>query len=557
MRTRIFVLVLFSIVVNISFASNSYNYDSLNRLTSATIDGSYVEYEYDKAGNILAVNTPYSISSSILGAGTVTDNRDKLNCGMECDGVYENNTSVTLTATPEADSSFVEWSGDCSGSSTCTINVTAQYNVTATFSVAGNNPPEFTDFGPFDIDENSPNGSFVGDVNANDGDGGNDDAGVTYSKAGGTGQWVFNVNSNSGVISVSDSAQLDYEANTGFILTVKVDDGVHETFQNITININDLAEGGNPPIIVDSGPFNIDENSPNGTFIGDVNANDGDGGANDDGVTYVFGGPGTCSGNQANNCDIMEIDINTGVISVKNSVLLDYESITSVSQGLIVSDNNSNSNTTVTIFINDVDESQLPEPPIFTSPVDGSVENNTTVQITGTGIPGAALTVVTDSSQTLCTVAIANNGQWNCSVNLSDGVYNIFAYQTVGVDTSTATSLNFTVFTSNSVKAPTIDYPADGEYLDLNTFTATGSMTTGFGIGLTIDVVTDDGIFVSEYCEGDRFGFGWFCEINLPDGSYDVRVYNHETLSGDKDRISSITKARVHLGIIFIDGFEQ
>ena len=39
----------------------------------------------------------------------------------------------------------------------------------------------YTASGPFAIDENSPVLSVVGDVDANDGDGGAADAGITYS----------------------------------------------------------------------------------------------------------------------------------------------------------------------------------------------------------------------------------------------------------------------------------------------------------------------------------------------------------------------------------------
>ena len=84
-------------------ATATYTYDELNRLTSATIDGSRIEFDYDSAGNILSVITPYvvTVTRSGDGTGTVSDDLGKLSCGDDCDGVYDNGTVVSLTPTPD------------------------------------------------------------------------------------------------------------------------------------------------------------------------------------------------------------------------------------------------------------------------------------------------------------------------------------------------------------------------------------------------------------------------------------------------------------------------
>jgi YD repeat-containing protein len=74
-------------------ATATFAYDDLNRLTTATFDGSHIEYTYDSAGNIEKVLTPYviSITKPGNGFGTVVDDLGKLSCGDNCDGVYDLN----------------------------------------------------------------------------------------------------------------------------------------------------------------------------------------------------------------------------------------------------------------------------------------------------------------------------------------------------------------------------------------------------------------------------------------------------------------------------------
>ncbi|MCP4550397.1 MAG: DUF11 domain-containing protein [bacterium] len=109
----------------------------MNRLTSATIDGSRIEYTYDAAGNITRVLTPYAIRASVSGTGTVADDLGKLDCGDDCEGVYDLNTVVTLTATPDAQAVFDGWSGPCTGTSTCIVTVDEVESLAAAFIPAG------------------------------------------------------------------------------------------------------------------------------------------------------------------------------------------------------------------------------------------------------------------------------------------------------------------------------------------------------------------------------------------------------------------------------------
>jgi len=70
------------------------------------------------------------------GTGTVTSSPVGINCGTDCNEPYAQGTSVTLTATPDSDSTFGGWTGACGGSNlTCSVTMDASKSVTATFTL--------------------------------------------------------------------------------------------------------------------------------------------------------------------------------------------------------------------------------------------------------------------------------------------------------------------------------------------------------------------------------------------------------------------------------------
>ncbi len=85
-----------------------------------------------------------TISKTGTGTGTVTSTEAGINCGATCNGPANDNTSVTLTAVPDANMYFAGWIGDsttpsvsvCNGSTspTCTFTMTSYTHVTASFS---------------------------------------------------------------------------------------------------------------------------------------------------------------------------------------------------------------------------------------------------------------------------------------------------------------------------------------------------------------------------------------------------------------------------------------
>jgi len=81
-----------------------------------------------------AVKYTLTIKKSGTGSGIISSSKN-IRCGDVCYEYVNEGESVVLTATPDASSSFDGWSGDCSGTGTCTITANLDLQATATFSL--------------------------------------------------------------------------------------------------------------------------------------------------------------------------------------------------------------------------------------------------------------------------------------------------------------------------------------------------------------------------------------------------------------------------------------
>jgi hypothetical protein len=97
----------------------------------------------------------------------------------------------------------------------------------------------------FSINENSANGTVVGTVIASDAEGDPLNFSITAGNTGG----AFAIGAGSGVLTVANSAALDFETTPSFALTVQVSDGVLTDTAIVTVNLNDLAEAIPNPVI--------------------------------------------------------------------------------------------------------------------------------------------------------------------------------------------------------------------------------------------------------------------------------------------------------------------
>jgi Divergent InlB B-repeat domain/Collagen triple helix repeat (20 copies) len=91
---------------------------------------------YDLSGTVHAVE--YELDVGVTGDGKVDAASGAISGCREssgtCSGEYEENSTVTLTATPDEHNQLVEWGGACSGSaSTCEVTMSEAKSVTAQF----------------------------------------------------------------------------------------------------------------------------------------------------------------------------------------------------------------------------------------------------------------------------------------------------------------------------------------------------------------------------------------------------------------------------------------
>lgn len=84
-----------------------------------------------------AVTHTLSVSKAGSGTGTVTSSPAGINCGSDCSEAYAAGTSVTLSQSAAAGSTFAGWSGACSGTGSCVVSMTQARSVTATFNTSG------------------------------------------------------------------------------------------------------------------------------------------------------------------------------------------------------------------------------------------------------------------------------------------------------------------------------------------------------------------------------------------------------------------------------------
>ncbi|MDR2929519.1 MAG: Ig-like domain-containing protein [Propionibacteriaceae bacterium] len=141
------------------------------------------------------------------------------------------------------------------------------------------------------------------------------------------------------------------------------------------------------------------------------------------------------------------------------------------------------------VFVSTGDTTK-PTPPQITTPTTGTTTNDDPIEVTGSGEPGATVTVVDETDGTkLCTATVTSAGTWSCAVSgLADGDHTLSATQT---DPSNNTS-----DPSNSVDL-TVDKTAPGRpTIDTaNDEVIAGTVPAPVESGTTIDVTypTADG----------------------------------------------------------------
>ena len=222
-------------------------------------------------------------------------------------------------------------------------------NITVTIKNINDNSPVFTSDTIFSVDENQ---TTVGTVTATDADGG----GVTFYLSG-TDSASFTLDKDTGDLEFKTAP--DHEIKTSYSITVRADDGVRSTDQDITVFVTNVNE---TPTFTSSATFNVDENQ---TTIGTVKATDPEGTS----LNYQISG------------SEIQIDSSSGVLTFIGGAP-DYENPGSVTDSntytatVTVSDVSGNaSSQDITVNVLDVNDA----PTITSSPIFSVIAGQTSV----------------------------------------------------------------------------------------------------------------------------------------------------------------------------------
>ncbi|WP_186289687.1 cadherin-like domain-containing protein [Methylomonas koyamae] len=442
--------------------------------SSADLTGGLVQFVDD--GNEVAPSFSVTVNDGALDSNTlaatinytaVNDNAPVISSGSSA-SVNENSAASTVVYTAsgsDTDGDSLSWS--LSGTDAAllsidattgevTLNAAADYesktsysfNVVAsdgTFSSSqavtltvinlnDNTVSTITDSnsGSNTVNENAVNGTVVGiTALATDADAG---ATISYSltdDAGGR----FAIDSNTGVVTLADGSLLDYETATSHSITVRATSSDGSTnSQSFTIAVSNLNDNPVSAISDSNASANsVAENAANGTVVGiTALATDADTGA-----TISYSLSDDAGGRFA-------IDSNTGVVTVADGSLLDYETATSHSITILAtsSDGSTNSQTfsIAVTNVNDNPVSTLTDSNATANSVAENAANGTVVGIT-------ALATDADSGATI-SYSLSDNAGGRFAIDSSTGVVTVADGSLL--DYESATSHSITVLATSS-----------------------------------------------------------------------------------------------------------
>lgn len=196
-----------------------------------------------------------------------------------------------------------------------------------------NEPTLFT----FRLDENPTPGTVVGTVTSSL------EGSSMYSIISGNELNAFQLDANSGEISIADAAVIDYETISTFELSVEISNGNLTETAIVTILLSDVNEAPS----IEEATFTVDENAPTSTLVGAVSSSDPE----SDDLTFSI-----ISGNDLGG---FQIDQNTGEITVDDPSPLDFETNPTFELSVGVSDGELSDEALINIHLNDEEEAVL------------------------------------------------------------------------------------------------------------------------------------------------------------------------------------------------------
>jgi len=224
-----------------------------------------------------------------------------------------------------------------------------------------NDPPEIEDQ-TFEIGENISGGTMVGTVAFSDPDTGDT---ATLSLSNVPSSFPFDVNLQTGEITIKQGESLDFEQTTQYVFTMTVTDSEDESASaEITINVTNINEA---PTSATLSVNTVGENLPVGTAVGTLSSFDPENSS----VTFTL-----VSGDGDTNNNLFTVEGN----ELKTAAVINFEQLQVVSIRIRATDTeNLHSEANLTLLVNDRNDA-----PTLSSETFSIAENPTTDDIIGT-----------------------------------------------------------------------------------------------------------------------------------------------------------------------------
>ena len=226
------------------------------------------------------------------------------------------------------------------------VNTLATQTVAITVLDQNDETPVVTPGQTFNVSESATNGTSLGNVVATDAD-----AATTFSNwqiIGGNAAGVFGINASTGLLTVANRTNLDYETTTSYVLSIAVSDGVN-TSASQTVAINVLDQNDETPVITPGQAFNVSESATNGTSLGSVIATDAD-------AATTFSNWQITGGNAAG---VFGINASTGQLTVADNSTLNFEILSTYTLNVRTQDGAGNTGSGI-VFVNVSNTNETP-----------------------------------------------------------------------------------------------------------------------------------------------------------------------------------------------------
>ena len=392
-----------TVTINVTDANDAPTFDdgiSTTRAVGEEVDiGTIVGNPVDAVDQDRDVLN-YTLSGTDATSFTIDSSTGQLKTAVELDFDTKRTYSVVVTATDNETGTETDTDLPLSDTITVTININQYF--------PGSQPPAFDELADDlfatisrSVDENAASGTDIGSpVSATDPD--NDE--LTYSLPDGQlDNDSFSIESTNGQLETS--ADLNHETKDTYRVFIVVTDGVNRASTPVQINVTDVNEA---PVFTagSSITLTVEENTSTDTNIGSaISATDEDEPANT--LTYTLGG-----------AEAATFDVVSTSGQIKTKADLDYETKSSYTVMVTVSDGNLSDTITVTINVTDVAE-VANEPPEFSDGANAtrSIPENTAV---GSNV-GAAFTATDPDNGDTVNYSLSGTDAASFSVGSSTG----------------------------------------------------------------------------------------------------------------------------------------